>query len=87
MTTRNLATAFNAALTRIDHAAPTPVAVAGSAAADHSVANQSVAGHAVAGPAPSGDTLIDALRCSATDCDQIVLRRIGLMSAALAASS
>lgn len=34
-------------------------------------------------PAPaSGDLLLDALRHSATDRDQIMLRRIGLMTAA-----
>lgn len=60
MTTRNLVTAFTAALNRGDRADPPPA------------------------PAPcTADLLIHALRHSATDRDQIMLRRIGLMTATI----
>lgn len=67
MKTETLATAFTAALNHIDRS-------------DERSEDRS------APPPPSastGDLLIDALRHSATNRDQIMLRRIGLMTAAI----
>lgn len=68
MKTETLATAFAAALNHVDR-------------------NRDRSGDRAAPPpavpAAGGDLLLDALRHSATDRDQIMLRRIGLMAAAV----
>lgn len=74
MKTETLATAFTAALNHIDRSRDR----GGDRSDDRS-------GDLAATPptAATGDLLIDALRHSATDRDQIMLRRIGLMTAAI----
>lgn len=72
MKTETLATAFTAALNHIERSGDRSTDRGGDLAAPP-----------VPVPAATGDLLIDALRHSATDRDQIMLRRIGLMAAAV----
>ena len=78
MKTETLATAFTAALNHIDRS---------DGRSDDR--NRDHGGDRAAPPpaAATGDLLIDALRHSATDRDQIMLRRIGLMTAAIPGAS
>ena len=75
MKTETLATAFSAALNHSDRSRDRGGDRSGESGGDRAAPPPP--------PAATGDLLIDALRHSATDRDQIMLRRIGLMTAAI----